>query len=102
MVAFLLASIAFTPPLLWLLLYRAVCDQVDSNGKVYRSAHDAKVIVRRKTIRYPLFWVWLVYFSIFSMLCLHGLGWIDATPIVETVGRIFGYILGTIVGTLNA
>lgn len=102
MVAFLLASIAFTPLLLWFLLYRAVCDQVDTNGKVYRSAHDAKAIVRRETIHYPLFWIWLAYFTVFSMLCLHGLGWVDATPIAEVVGRVLGCILGTIVGILNA
>ena len=102
MIAFLLASIAFTPPLLWLLLYRAVCDQVDANGEVCMLAHNAKAIVRRRTLHYPLFWAWLAYFTIFSMFCLHGLGWIDATPIAEAVGKIFGCILGTIVGTLNS
>jgi len=55
MVAFLLISAFITPPFAFLLLY---CNLIAQDGK---TKEEVQTEVRAKLIRYPLFWIWLIY-----------------------------------------
>lgn len=61
--AFILMSLAITPPIMVMLLFFNITDQ--SNGQ---SKEDAQAEVLKKLIQHPLVWLWVMYISFMLFL----------------------------------
>jgi len=86
MLLILLLSLVITPPTLWLLLYNRVTDQYNEDEKVIRTKKEAQKEIRRSTLRYHFFHLWLIYTTAACILLLHCYHIINLTPFIKSLG----------------